>query len=126
MEEPIISGIAFNRDEAKVVIRGVPDQPGVASRILAPVSDANIEIDMIVQNVSADGTTDFTFTVNRTDCARTIEILEAVCKELGAGGAQHLRGEQVPRGLPDAKGNVAWAHALVRGERLLGELLLHP
>ena len=84
MEEPIISGIAFNRDEAKVVIRGVPDQPGVASRILAPVSDANIEIDMIVQNVSADGTTDFTFTVNRTDCARTIEILEAVCKELSA------------------------------------------
>ena len=67
VENPVISGIAFNRDEAKITVKGVPDIPGVASRILGPVSDANVEVDMIVQNVSDDGTTDFTFTVNRGD-----------------------------------------------------------
>ncbi len=66
MEQPIISGIAFNRDEAKLTIRGVPDNPGVAFKILGPISAANIEVDMIVQNVSHDNTTDFTFTVHRT------------------------------------------------------------
>jgi aspartate kinase len=67
MEQPIISGIAFNRDEAKLTILGVPDEPGIASKILSPISDANIEVDMIIQNVEEDGTTDFTFTVNRND-----------------------------------------------------------
>ncbi|SUD98942.1 Aspartokinase [Psychrobacter phenylpyruvicus] len=59
MEQPVISGIAFNRDEAKIVVRGVPDHPGVASSILTPISDANIEIDMILQNLSEQGLTDF-------------------------------------------------------------------
>jgi len=84
MEQPIISGIAFNRDEAKLIIRGVPDQPGIASRILSPVGDANIEIDMIVQNVAADGTTDFTFTVNRTDYSKTLALMEKIGKDVGA------------------------------------------
>ena len=84
MEQPLISGIAFNRDEAKLTILGVPDEPGVASRILGPVADANIEIDMIVQNVAADSTTDFTFTVHRNDFERGMEVLEKVAKELGA------------------------------------------
>jgi aspartate kinase len=70
MEQPIISGIAFNRDEAKLTILGVPDEPGIASKILSPISDANIEVDMIIQNVEEDGTTDFTFTVNRNDLAK--------------------------------------------------------
>ncbi|MDE2420317.1 MAG: aspartate kinase [Gammaproteobacteria bacterium] len=84
MEQPIISGIAFNRDEAKLIIRGVPDQPGIASRILSPVGDANIEIDMIVQNIGADGTTDFTFTVNRTDYTKTLALMEKIGKDVGA------------------------------------------
>jgi len=84
MEQPLISGIAFNRDEAKLTILGVPDEPGVASRILGPVADANIEIDMIVQNVAADSTTDFTFTVHRNDFERGMEVLEQVAKELSA------------------------------------------
>jgi len=84
MEQPVISGIAFNRDEAKLTVVGVPDIPGVASKILGPVGAANIEVDMIVQNVSADQTTDFTFTVHRNDFAKTQEILEAIAKELGA------------------------------------------
>jgi aspartate kinase len=84
MEQPVISGIAFNRDEAKLTIRGVPDQPGVASKILGPIADANIEVDMIVQNVAADETTDFTFTVHRNEFERGMEILEQVAKELSA------------------------------------------
>jgi len=84
MEQPLISGIAFNRDEAKLTILGVPDEPGVASRILGPVADANIEIDMIVQNVAADSTTDFTFTVHRNDFERGMEVLEQVAQDLGA------------------------------------------
>ncbi|MDO4250318.1 MAG: aspartate kinase [Moraxella sp.] len=76
MERAVISGIAFNRDEAKIVIRGVPDRPGIASAILTPVGNANIEIDMIIQNFSSDGTTDFTFTVNRGDLAKTLAIIE--------------------------------------------------
>ena len=85
MEQPIISGIAFNRDEAKLTIRGVPDQPGVASRILSPVGDANIEIDMIVQNIAADGTTDFTFTVNRSDFKKALTLLQTIGQDIGAG-----------------------------------------
>jgi len=84
VEKPVISGIAFNRDEAKLTVIGVPDIPGVASRILGPVSRANIEVDMIVQNISADQTTDFTFTVHRNDYDKTRQILDQVVKELGA------------------------------------------
>ncbi|WP_150303556.1 aspartate kinase [Pseudomonas saliphila] len=84
MEQPVISGIAFNRDEAKLTIRGVPDTPGVAFKILGPVSAANIEIDMIVQNVSKDNTTDFTFTVNRNDVRKTEDILRQIATEIGA------------------------------------------
>ncbi|TBU93950.1 aspartate kinase [Phytopseudomonas dryadis] len=84
MEQPIISGIAFNRDEAKLTIRGVPDLPGVAFKILGPISAANIEVDMIVQNVAHDNTTDFTFTVHRNDYQGAQQVLESTARELGA------------------------------------------
>jgi aspartate kinase len=84
MEQAVISGIAFNRDEAKLTILGVPDQPGVAYKILGAIGDANIEVDMIIQNVGGDGTTDFTFTVNRGDYDRALSILNTTAKELGA------------------------------------------
>lgn len=84
MEQALISGIAFNRDEAKLTILGVPDKPGVAHAILGPVGDANIEIDMIIQNIGADGTTDFTFTVHRNDCQAAKAVLNQVSDELGA------------------------------------------
>ena len=84
MEEALISGIAFNRDEAKLTIVGVPDQPGVAYKILGPIGDANIEIDMIIQNVGVDGSTDFTFTVHRNDYKKALEILQNSSIELGA------------------------------------------
>ena len=85
MEQALISGIAFNRDEAKVTVLGVPDQPGIAHLILGPIADANIEVDMIIQNVAADGkTTDFTFTIHRNDYLRAMEILQSTAQELGA------------------------------------------
>ncbi|OEC45976.1 aspartate kinase [Pseudomonas sp. 1D4] len=84
MEQPIISGIAFNRDEAKLTIRGVPDIPGVAFKILGPVSAANIEVDMIVQNVAHDNTTDFTFTVHNNDYQNALAVLEKTAAEIGA------------------------------------------
>ncbi len=84
MEQPIVSGIAFNRDEAKVTVAGVPDTPGVAAKILAPVGEANIEVDVIVQNVSADGTTDLTFTVHKNDMNKAVAVLQNVAKEIGA------------------------------------------
>lgn len=84
MEQPLISGIAFNRDEAKLTILGVPDKPGIAHRILGPVAEANIEVDMIVQNVAADSTTDFTFTVHRNDYKKALEVLEQIAQEMGA------------------------------------------
>ncbi len=84
VEKPIISGIAFNRDEAKLTVQGVPDIPGVASRILGPISQANIEVDMIVQNIAADKTTDFTFTVHRNDYDKAEQVLQQVKHELGA------------------------------------------
>jgi len=84
VEAAKISGIAFNRDEAKLTIRGVPDQPGVAYKILGPVGEANVEVDMIVQNIANDGTTDFTFTVNRTDYQKALNILNQEAAELGA------------------------------------------
>jgi aspartate kinase len=85
VEDAVISGIAFAKDEAKLTILGVPDQPGVAHKILGPISDANIEVDMIIQNIGADGsTTDFTFTVHRNDYARALEILNAIADALSA------------------------------------------
>jgi aspartate kinase len=84
MEQAVISGIAFHRDEAKITVLGVPDKPGVAFHILGPISEANIEVDMIIQNQSVDGKTDFTFTVSRGDFARAMGVLEAAKEELGA------------------------------------------
>jgi len=84
MEEAKISGIAFNKDEAKLTIRGIPDQPGVAYSILGPIAGANIEIDMIVQNVGSDETTDFTFTVHRNEYPKALEILQESARILGA------------------------------------------
>ena len=84
MEKAIISGIAFNRDEAKVTVLGVPDRPGIAYQILGPVAEANIDVDMIIQNVGADGTTDFTFTVHRNEYAKAIAILKGVQSHIGA------------------------------------------
>ncbi|GHD56109.1 aspartate kinase [Jeongeupia chitinilytica] len=84
MEKPVVSGIAFNRDEARINVTGVPDKPGIAYQILGPVSDANIDVDMIIQNVGKDGTTDFSFTVPKPDLARTIKVLEGVQAHIGA------------------------------------------
>jgi len=84
MEAPLISGIAFNRDEAKLTIRGVPDKPGIAAHILGEIGKANINVDMIVQNVAADETTDFTFTVHRGEYQKSFEILERVAQTLKA------------------------------------------
>ncbi|MDA0272319.1 MAG: aspartate kinase, partial [Proteobacteria bacterium] len=84
MEQPIISGIAFTRDEAKLTILGVKDVPGIASAILGPISEANIEVDMIVQNVAADMSTDFTFTVRRDDYDQAKQILENIAKSIDA------------------------------------------
>jgi aspartate kinase len=88
MEQATISGIAFNRDEAKITILGVPDRPGIAYQILGPIGDANIDVDMIVQNVSHDGLTDFSFTVNRSDYQKTLKILEPVVKHIKARGVE--------------------------------------
>lgn len=86
MEDPLISGIAFSRDESQITVTGVPDKPGVAAAILGPVGDANVEVDMIVQNIGADGSTDFTFTVSRGDHEKGLEIIKRVAGELGAKG----------------------------------------
>ena len=85
MEQAIVSGIAFNRDEAKISVLGVPDKPGIAYQILGAVAQANIEVDMIIQNISRDGKTDFSFTVHRNDHAKTLDLLKSqVIPELGA------------------------------------------
>ena len=86
MEQPIISGIAFNRDEAKLTVLGVPDRPGIAYQILGPIAEANIDVDMIIQNVGHDGTTDFSFTVNRGDYTKALGVLETVKTKLDARG----------------------------------------
>jgi len=88
MEHATISGIAFNRDEAKITILGVPDRPGIAYQILGPIGDANIDVDMIVQNVSHDGMTDFSFTVHRNDYHKTLKLLEPVVKHIKARGVE--------------------------------------
>ncbi len=85
VEEPLVSGIAFNRDEAQLTVKGVPDRPGVAAHILGPIAGENIEVDMIVQNVGSDGTTDFTFTVHRNDYNKGLLILENTLKNIGGG-----------------------------------------
>lgn len=86
MEDPLISGIAHHTNEAKITILGAPDIPGVAAKILGPISDANIEVDMIVQNVSPDGkSTDFSFTVGRGDYKKAYSLVEACVAEMGAG-----------------------------------------
>lgn len=84
MESPVVSGIAFNRDEAKLTIKGVPDIPGVAAKILGPISKANIEVDMIVQNTAEDNTANFTFTVHRNDYQRTLAVVKQVMIDLNA------------------------------------------
>lgn len=86
MEQPVISGIAFNRDEAKLTLRGVPDIPGAAHKILGPIANANIEVDMIVQNIGDDQTTDFTFTVHRSEYNIALRVLEQVASDLSAKG----------------------------------------
>ncbi|WP_273457120.1 aspartate kinase [Nevskia ramosa] len=86
VEDPLIAGIAFSRDEAQLTVAGVPDRPGIAAAILGPIGDANIEIDMIVQNVGADGMTDFTFTVSRGELERAAEVSKKVAESLGAKG----------------------------------------
>jgi len=90
MEKALISGIAFNRDEAKLTLLGVPDKPGVAYHILGHIADANIEVDMIIQNIGADGTTDFTFTVHHNDYKKSLDILHNTTKELGIREIQGL------------------------------------
>lgn len=91
MEQVSVRGIAFNRDEAQLTVSGVPDRPGVAYQILEPISDANIEVDMIVQNSGSDGTTDFTFTVHKNDYVKAQAILAKVGAELGA---KHCSGDE--------------------------------
>ncbi len=88
MENPVISGIAFTRDEAKISVVGVPDVPGMAFKVFGPISDANIEVDVIVQNIGADKTNDITFTVAKKDAAAASRILESVAKEMGARGVE--------------------------------------
>ena len=107
MEQLIVSGLAYQRDEAKLTVVGVPDVPGVASKILGPIGEADIEVDMIVQNTGADGSTDLTFTVRRADYDRAREILDSVRGSLGARGSRRRRphrqglgrgrGHEVPR-----------------------------
>jgi len=91
MEQPVISGIAFNRDEAKITVLGVPDRPGIAYQILGPVAEANIDVDMIIQNTGADGTTDFTFTVHKNEMNKALSILRD--KVQGHIGAHEINGD---------------------------------
>ena len=84
MEQALISGVTANRDEAKLTVAGVPDQPGIAYRILGPIAAANIEVDMIVQNVGDHGLTDFTFTVHRNDYDKALDTVKKTAKEMGA------------------------------------------
>jgi len=88
MEKAVISGIAFNRDEAKITVLGVPDRPGIAYQILGPVGEANIDVDMIVQNVGHDGLTDFSFTVHRNDYQKALKVLKPVVEHTKARGLQ--------------------------------------
>ena len=89
METVLVSGIAYNKDEAKISIFGVPDQPGIAAQIFTPLSEANITVDMIIQNVSQDGKTDMTFTVLKSDCKKALKIVEEVVPKINASGVKH-------------------------------------
>ncbi len=91
MEQPIISGIAFNRDEAKLSLLGVPDRPGIAYSILSPVGKSNVDVDMIIQNIGVDGSTDFSFTVHRNDYQKTLDLLNNTIKP--ETGAREVRGD---------------------------------
>lgn len=91
MEQPVISGIAFNRDEAKITVLGVPDRPGIAYQILGPIAEANVDVDMIIQNTGADGTTDFTFTVHKNEMNKALSILRD--KVQGHIGAREISGD---------------------------------
>lgn len=91
MEQPVISGIAFNRDEAKITVLGVPDKPGIAYQILGPIAEANVDVDMIIQNTGADGTTDFTFTVHKNEMNKALSILRD--KVQGHIGAREISGD---------------------------------
>jgi aspartate kinase len=84
MEQAVISGIAFSRDEAKITVMGVPDRPGIAYAILGPIADANVDVDMIIQNASVDGITDFSFTVHRNDYQKAMDIAKKVQSHIGA------------------------------------------
>ena len=92
MEKAVISGVAFSRDEAKITLTRVPDRPGIAYQILGPIADANVDVDMIVQNISVDGTTDFSFTVHRNEYAKAMEVLETQVKQ--HVGAREIVGDQ--------------------------------
>ncbi len=91
MEQPVISGIAFNRDEAKITVLGVPDKPGIAYQILGPIAEANVDVDMIIQNTGADGTTDFTFTVHKNEMNKALSIIRD--KVQGHIGAREISGD---------------------------------
>jgi aspartate kinase len=84
MEAPLVSGVAFNRDEVMFTVRGIPDQPGVAHKVLGPVSANNVNVDLIVQNVSPDGKSNFTFTTNRTELSKCKAVLDKVVADIGA------------------------------------------
>ncbi|MBK5965888.1 aspartate kinase [Thiocystis minor] len=121
VEDAKISGIAFSRDEAKLTVLGVPDQPGVAHRILGPIADANIEVDMIIQNIAAQEiTTDFTFTVHRNDYARALEILQSTAEILGArqvlGDARIVKISLVGVGMRSHAGIASQMFASLAGE----------
>ena len=96
LEAPLISGIAFQRDEAKLTIRGIPDHPGIAHAVLGPISDAHINVDVIIQNASEKGLTDLTFTVPRGDYAQCMKILTGLVDELDAQAVSytHLRAHE--------------------------------
>ena len=89
METVLVSGVTYNKDEAKISIFGVPDQPGIAAQIFSPLSNNNITVDMIIQNVSKDGATDMTFTVPKSDCKKAVQIIEEVAPKIGAQGVSH-------------------------------------
>ena len=113
MEQAVVSGIAFNRDEAKITVLGVPDKPGIAYQILGAVADANIDVDVIIQNVSHDGRTDFSFTVHRNDYARTIDLLKGGV----AAGHRRGRGDRRPEDLQGHDRRHRHAQPCRRGER---------
>jgi len=88
MEKVLVSGVTYNRNEAKITVVRVPDKPGIASKIFTPISEANLNVDMIIQNVSEDGFTDLTFTVPETDLKHALEVVSGVVSEIGAADVQ--------------------------------------